>query len=210
LIRYSPYTGPAPLPHAIVYDLEFTAWDGSMRHRWLRPGEFKEVVQIGAVKVDPLTLAPRETFSVLVRPRINSVLSPYLEKLTGITTQMLREDGRDFADAYAAFLDFADGGICSAFGRDELVFEENIRLYGIAPPPAPAYRDSRPWFRAQGFETVGMHSCDIGPKLGVPFDGHAHNALADSLSVAAGMRVLIGRGAPSLFADTALPAKTAA
>ena len=37
---------------AIVYDLEFTAWEGSMSHRWLLPGEFKEVVQIGAVKVD--------------------------------------------------------------------------------------------------------------------------------------------------------------
>ena len=185
----------------IVFDLEFTAWEGSMRHRWLRPGEFKEVVQIGAVKVDPKSLDVLETFDALVRPRINPTLSPYFEKLTGIGNDALRARGRDFADAYADFLDFAAGAVSSAFGRDELVFEENLRLYGLAPSPGvPPYRDARPWFRAQGFETSGMHSCDIGPKLGVPFAGRAHNALADSLSVAAGMKVLVERGATSLFA----------
>jgi inhibitor of KinA sporulation pathway (predicted exonuclease) len=186
---------------AIVYDLEFTAWEGSMRHRWLRPGEFREVVQIGAVKVDPVTLDVLDTFDALVRPRINPCLSPYLERLTGITNAQLREQGRDFAAAYGDFLAFADGAVSSAFGRDELVFEENLRLYGLASAPGtPEYRDSRPWFRSQGVETQGLHSCDIGPRLGVPFEGRAHNALSDSQSVAAGMKVLVERGAPSLFA----------
>ena len=196
---------------AIVYDLEFTAWEGSMRHRWLRPGEFTEVVQIGAVKVDPLNLVVRETFSVFVRPRINPVLSPYLERLTGITTAILREQGRDLADAHRAFLAFADGGMCAAFGRDELIFEDNMRLYGLtAPASAIEFRDLRPWFRANGVETRGLHSCDIGPKLGIPLEGRAHNALTDSLSVAAGMRVLVARGVRSLFADCVEAAKTAA
>jgi inhibitor of KinA sporulation pathway (predicted exonuclease) len=199
------------VPSAVVYDLEFTAWEGSMRHRWLRPGEFKEVVQIGAVKVDPLNLKVLDTFSVFVRPRINSGLSPYLERLTGITTEILREQGCDFAAAYGAFLDFAHGGACAAFGRDELVFEENLRLYGLAAPAdVPEFRDLRPWFRANGIETRGLHSCDIGPKLGVPLEGQAHNALADSLSVVSGMQVLVARGAQSLFADCVPAAKTAA
>jgi len=196
---------------AIIYDLEFTAWEGSMRHRWLRPGEFKEVVQIGAVKLDAASMAIRDTFSLFVRPRINPDLSPYLERLTGITTQTLREQGRDFASAYDAFLDFVGGAPCAAFGRDELVFEENLRLYGL-PKPAntPPFRDLRPWFRANGIETQGLHSCDVGPLLGVPFEGRAHNALSDSLSVAAGMKVLVARGARSLFADCVDAAKTAA
>ncbi len=196
---------------AVVYDLEFTAWEGSMRHRWLRPGEFKEIVQIGAVKVDALTLEVRERFDVFVRPRINPCLSPYLEKLTGITTERLKDEGRDFAQAFDEFLAFAGGGVCAAFGRDELVFDENCRLYGHVPRQrVPEFRDLRPWFRAQGMDTRGLHSCDIGPRLGVPFDGQPHNALADCLSVAAGMRVLVARGAPSLFADQAMAAKTAA
>jgi inhibitor of KinA sporulation pathway (predicted exonuclease) len=186
---------------AIVFDLEFTAWEGSMAHRWLRPGEFKEIVQIGAVKVDAETLEVVDRFDALVRPRINSRLSPYLEQLTGISNADVKAQGRDFADAYGDFLCFADGAVASAFGRDELVFEENLRLYGIAQPAnTPEFRDSRPWFRANGFDTRGLHSCDIGPKLGVPFDGRKHNALADSLSVTAGMKVLVERGAPSLFA----------
>jgi DNA polymerase III epsilon subunit-like protein len=188
------------MPLAIVFDLEFTAWDGSMRHRWLRPGEFKEVVQIGAVKLDAATLDVVDRFDVLVKPRINPVISDYLEKLTGITNAELRTQGRDFADGYRDFLNFADGAILSAFGRDDLVLDENVRLYGLAPPAVPEFRDSRPWFRVNGFETHGLHSCDIGPRLGVPFEGQRHNALADSLSVAAGMRVLVQRGARSLFA----------
>jgi len=189
------------MTQAIVFDLEFTAWEGSMRHRWLRPGEFKEVVQIGAVKVDAATLTVVDRFDVLVRPRINPVLSPYLENLTGIGNDEVRAQGRDFAEAYADFLSFCGDAMTSAFGRDDLVLDENLRLYGLAPPAAaPEFRDSRPWFRDQGFATGGLHSCDIGPKLGVPFEGRAHNALADSVSVAAGMAVLIARGAPSLFA----------
>ena len=196
---------------AVIYDLEFTAWEGSMRHSWLRPGEFREVVQIGAVRVDAATLEQRARFDVLVRPRINVCLSPYLERLTGITTDDVRARGIDFATAFEDFLAFADGDVCSAFGRDELVFGENLRLYGFTPSrPQPEYRDSRPWFRANGVETIGLHSCDIGPRLGVPFEGQTHNALADSLSVAAGMRALVAKGARSLFADLVPAAKTAA
>ena len=196
---------------AVIFDLEFTAWEGSMRHRWLRPGEFREVVQIGAVKVDAATLEPVGRLDILVRPRINPCLSPYLERLTGITTEDLRTRGVDFARAYNEFLAFADGTVCSAFGRDEFVFAENLRLYGLPRPlPEPQYRDSRPWFRAHGIDTSGLHSCDIGPRLGVPFEGQAHNALADSLSVAAGMRALVARGARSLFADLVPAARTAA
>ena len=36
-------------PTITVFDLEYTAWECSMARRWLAPGEFKEVVQIGAV-----------------------------------------------------------------------------------------------------------------------------------------------------------------
>ncbi len=35
---------------AVVFDLEFTAWERSVARNWSRPGEKKEVVQIGAVK----------------------------------------------------------------------------------------------------------------------------------------------------------------
>ena len=40
------------LPHEfIVYDLEWTAWEGSREHNWSKPGEQPEIYDIGAVKV---------------------------------------------------------------------------------------------------------------------------------------------------------------
>ena len=184
-------------PVAVVYDLEFTAWEGSMANHWLRPGEFQEVVQIGALKVDA-EFAAGETLDVLVRPRLNPVLSSYLERLTGITNEEVRARGVDFVQAYREFVAFAGSLPIIAFGRDDLVFANNLRLYGMTDlPPLPPYLNIIPWMAEQGIEMRGLHACDAGPAAGVPFGGHKHNALNDSLSVAAGIRALMARGARS-------------
>jgi hypothetical protein len=46
----------------VVFDTEFTAWRGSMERNWAGPGEFREIVQIGAVRIDAETLAEAESF----------------------------------------------------------------------------------------------------------------------------------------------------
>jgi inhibitor of KinA sporulation pathway (predicted exonuclease) len=179
---------PVEVATLTVFDLEFTAWECSMARHWLNPGEFKEVVQFGAVKLDGKDLSVLGEFDVLVRPRINSTLSPYFQKLTGITNEDVAARGIDFAEAYARFVDFAgDDPIC-AFGHDEWVLEENLRLYGIADfKPLPVFEDLRRWFARHDVDPRGMNSCDIAPSLGVPFQGRAHNALDDARSIAAGM-----------------------
>ncbi len=182
--------------HFIIFDLEFTAWDGSLARHWLRPGEFKEVVQIGAVRLNRNSLAVDETFDCLVRPRINPKVSEYFETLTGISNARLVATGVDFEIGYRRFLDFAKGGAIAAFGHDEWVLEENIRLYGLKDlPPMPEFLELRAWFARHGIDPKGLHSCDIGPMLGVPFEGQPHDALCDARSIAAGMRVLVERGA---------------
>src|SRR3954470_18355711 len=106
MIRGAPDSGPGTGdmriigPTITVFDLEYTAWECSMARRWLAPGEFKEVVQIGAVRLDADSFAVLAEFDVLVRPRINHSLSPYFEKLTSITTAMVARTGCDFATAY--------------------------------------------------------------------------------------------------------------
>jgi inhibitor of KinA sporulation pathway (predicted exonuclease) len=183
-------------PRLIVFDLEFTAWEGSLARLWLGPGEFKEVVQIGAVRLNPENLAVEESFDCLVRPRVNHIVSDYFEKLTGISNDRLAANGVDFEIAYRRFVDFADGNVIAAFGHDEWVLEENIRLYGLTGMPGlPDFLELRGWFARHGIDPTGLHSCDVGPKLGVPFEGHTHDALCDSRSLAAGMAVLIKRGA---------------
>ena len=92
--------------HVVIFDLEFTAWEGSLESRWTRPGELTEVVQIGAVKLDAASLKEVDAFEMLVKPRVNPILSDYLVALIGIDNQQLAARGVDFVTAYRAFLDF--------------------------------------------------------------------------------------------------------
>ena len=185
---------------AIVFDLEFTAWEGSMVRRWLGPGEFKENVQIGAVRLDADTLAEEAALNLLVRPRINAELSAYLETLTGITNARLKAEGIDFEEAYRRFVEFAGGGFICAFGRDDLVLEDNLRLYGIGEhAPMPPYLNAIPFLKANGIDPAGRHACHVGPLCGAEFHGHEHDALDDARSVADGIRALVARGARNPF-----------
>ena len=187
---------------AILYDLEYTAWDGSMAHRWLRPGEFREVVQIGAVKVNAETLEIAGEFDVLVRPRINTMLSAYFENLTGITNAMLADRGIDLREAYDRFVAFAGNSPIVSFGRDDLVLTHNLALYGIGDaPPLPLHRNIAPWLNENGILTKGLHACDIARACGASFVGREHDALDDARSLAAGSRELILRGARNMFLD---------
>ena len=184
--------------HVVVFDLEFTAWEGSLARGWDRPFELKEVVQIGAVKLDVHTLKSVDEFDMLVRPRVNPRLSEYFTRLTGITNAAVAARGVDLAVAYRAFLDFAGGGTAWAFGRDDLIFDDNLRLYALDIPRAP-YGNVIPWFAAAGIDLTGKHACDVARAVGAQHEGRDHDALADAHSVAAGVVTQIGRGTPNPF-----------
>ena len=180
---------------AIVFDLEFTAWAGSLESRWLRPGEFKEVVQIGAIRVDANSWDEIAPFDALVRPRINPTITDYLEKLTGITNAAIAERGMDFLPAYERFVEFAAGATIVAFGRDDLVLTSNLRLYGITDASLlPRYINIAPWLAANGVDPRGLHACDIARAAGAQFEGRRHDALDDARSVALGIKTLMARG----------------
>jgi inhibitor of KinA sporulation pathway (predicted exonuclease) len=186
----------------VFFDLEYTAWEGSEANRWLKPGEFREVVQIGAVKVDGAGLEAIEEFEMLVRPRINTTLSSYFENLTGITNMALAARGTDFREAYARFAAFAGEGPIVSFGRDDIVLAHNLALYGIrGAPPLPVHRNIAPWLNENGIVTKGLHACDVARACGAEFKSREHDALEDARSLVAGVRTLIGRGAFNVFAN---------
>jgi inhibitor of KinA sporulation pathway (predicted exonuclease) len=190
------------MPHATIFDLEFTAWQGSMARRWLAPGEFKEVVQIGAVKLDAESFALLGEFEILVKPRINPELSDYLVALTGVTNEAIAARGVDFAQAYEKFVAFADDGRIVAFGRDDLVLADNLRLYGIADAPAmPPYANAIPWLLENGVDARGFHACDVARLCGAQFSGREHDALEDARAVALGIKTLVRRGARNLLLE---------
>jgi len=191
---------------AVIFDLEFTAWEGSMQSRWTRPGEYTEVVQIGAVKLDAESLKEVDCFEMLVRPRVNPALSDYLVALTGITNERMAARGVDFITGHRAFLDFVGDARAFAHGRDDLILAENLKLYGWENSfPPLSYSNAVTWFAEQGVDLKGKRACDVAEAAGAVFEGRKHDALSDARGVAAGFVALIRKGAPNPFLEEAIP-----
>lgn len=116
----------------VVFDLEFTAWEGSMARDWSGANEWREVVEIGAVRIDG-NQGFREvgSFRRLVKPTRNPKLSDYLIALTGITQEKLEREAVSFPTALAAFEEFVGTASALSNGSDNDIFDENCDLLGI-------------------------------------------------------------------------------
>ena len=71
-------------PNIVIFDLEWTAWEGSKERNWTGLGEKREIVQIGAIKLsydDGLTEIGM--FDCYVKPQFSPILSDYFTNLTG-------------------------------------------------------------------------------------------------------------------------------
>lgn len=183
---------------AVFFDTEFTAWPGSMERGWRGPGEHKEIVQIGAVVVDAKTLVERQAFEVLIRPRLNPVLSDYLVSLTRITNERLARDGIDFATGLAQFEEIAKGRALYCYGRDDLIIAANAELLGLRKPAFVA-NNLKDWLFKVGVPHAGVNSGALAAHVGAASQGIAHDALVDARSLAEAVRYLVARGAPSPF-----------
>ena len=118
-----------------IYDSEWTSWDGAYARAWSGPGEEKELVQIGMVKLsDTPNLEEIDHLESLIQPRINPVLSNYFSNLTGITQEILDQHGRPFSEILPSVKNFLDGNIIAAYGfgtDDEKVLQHNCLLNKI-------------------------------------------------------------------------------
>jgi inhibitor of KinA sporulation pathway (predicted exonuclease) len=174
----------------VVFDTEFTAWPGSLQTNWQRPGEYREIVQIGAVKL-ARNLSECASFCPLVRPRRNACLSSYFIELTGITQDALDAEGIDLPvalDEFAAFA--ADAAAIVSNGGDGDVIVENCRLIGIrCPIYAGLFCNIRSELAALlGVDEAVADSSQLPAIIGTPPPGLAHDALADARSVADAIR----------------------
>lgn len=180
----------------VVYDLEYTAWEGSAERDWSRPGELREVVQIGAVRLGPgPELVELAEFERLVMPARNPVLSDYFVALTGITNARLRAEAGALADAVDAFAGFAAGDPLGAFGGDGAVLGADCARRGLVPPFAEArLLNLRPAVcRAFGLDPA-ISSAELPAALGLAWEGAAHHAVDDARAVAAVLRLAARRG----------------
>jgi inhibitor of KinA sporulation pathway (predicted exonuclease) len=93
-----------PAGDFIVADLEYTSWEGAHARNWGGPGEFREIVQIGAVRVSrDGGLKETAAFMALVQPTLNPVLSDYLIDLTGITNADIARAGVPIPEGLDSF-----------------------------------------------------------------------------------------------------------
>lgn len=178
----------------VLYDTEFTSWEGFLEQRFQAPGRYREIIQIGAVKLDAGTnLAEVGCFCCLVRPKINSDLSDYIQDLTGISQNDLDENAVAFADALDSFSAFLgeDTDLLFSFGRDGDVIVENCDINGIDHPATlPPEENLRQHMLQTGLLEEYVFSADLPTVFGVDVDFERHDALGDARAVAAVVRHL--------------------
>jgi len=182
----------------ILFDTEYTAWEGSQARRWSEPWEHREIIQIAALQVDlNQDVAEVSHFNRLIRPERNPLLSDYIINLTGISQKTVDANGGRFSDAFEAFYEFCEGGKLPLYswGDDPGVLRENCVLSDIPFREFPAgFHDIRDPFEAAGIDTHGYTSGTVHQAVGASFDQAAHNALNDVRSLAVTIRKLRREG----------------
>jgi putative MATE family efflux protein len=163
-------------PAFVIYDLEVTSWEGALARDWSGPGEFPEIIQVGAIKLTGAAgHAELASFSCLVRPTKNPLLSGYITELTGITQADVETKGVPFVEALSGFARFAAG--CRAFsnGSDNQWLGANCRLHGLPNPFAETGGVSSAVSRALGAgdrvraQALAFHAAVIGGGAGAAF-----------------------------------------
>ena len=180
---------------AMVFDLEFTSWPGSNERNWSLPNEDREIIQIGAVKIETTgDMREVDSFQILVRPLKNPILSDYIVNLTEITQEKVEKEGILFPLALSRFINFiGEHPIDILFnGGDKEVIEENCQIHNI--PFLSIFKKSTD-LKIYFSEVLGISrkNCTSGmlPELfGLNNHEKQHDALGDARSISQALRYL--------------------
>ncbi|MEU7576685.1 3'-5' exonuclease [Streptomyces sp. NPDC041068] len=186
----------------VVFDLEFTSWPGALEQDWRAPGQLREVVQIGALRLSE-DCSIVEEYETLVKPVANPRLSAYFTELTGITQQSVDQGGLPPAQALGEFLGFCEGQTVLSYGNDMVVLGENLgwaRARGEELKHSmldAAFVNIRPWVNTVAPTTATANVGRLWDVLGLPkpVAGQEHSALFDCYSFATALAHLSHNGA---------------
>lgn len=118
----------------IIFDTEYTSWRGCQEHGWDRDaGQQKELVQLGAFRVNGDTLQVIDEFNSFAKPSINPKLSSYFTDLTGITNTDI-ENAPIIPELLQSFYEWSWDMFCFSYGDDFDIIQENLRLYSLHIP----------------------------------------------------------------------------
>ena len=179
----------------IIFDTEYTAWEGSQERNWSDDDEYMELVQIGALKVikTDTTIKIEKRINIYIKPKKNPDLSEYFINLTGITQNIVDKKGVTFNEAMKKFYDF-----CKiknnvklpmfSYGNDYDIIKYNLKLNSVNKKSRfykweKKFYDIRPIFDCyvdtSKYTSGTIHKAfKINKKI-----THVHNALWDCRSM---------------------------
>lgn len=180
------------LPEKIViFDTEYTTWEGARERKWSGPGEYKEIVEIGAVKVETENFSGLDTFSIYVKPVKNPKLSELFIDLTGISQKVVDEKGVGFSEALQKFFTWSGADDIYCYGRDGEVLEGNAELLGIHFPfERLRFHNIKELFKQYGIPADNYMSSTIVRVFGKEPSRRGHSALNDARTIVDGLQLL--------------------
>ena len=175
----------------LIVDLECTCWrrDAPTPH---------ETIEIGAVAFDTAD-GVLDEFQTFVRPSLQPVLSEFCVGLTAIRQSDVDGAAR-FPEAFAAFLEWADGHapftLASWGAFDDKQMREECGRLGVAYPFAEHLNLKRAFAAAVGVRPCGMAAAL--QRVGIPLEGRHHRGIDDARNIARLTAHLVRVGAEQL------------
>jgi len=146
----------------IIWDTEYTSWPGCQENGWdNEKGQYREIIQIGAVKFDTDKLEILDSFDKAIRPQINPQLSDYIKDLTGLSQERINK-ADSFESVLKEFIEWSQGLTLYSYGNDLGVVQRNIELYhSDLDPKKSRFKDIRKIFRQNDVPVDEWGSGDI-------------------------------------------------
>jgi len=168
----------------ILYDTEFTAWEGSQERNWSLHWEYKEIIQFSAKKLHltALNFDLIDEFHTFVKPIKNVQLSNYIMELTKINQDQI-EQGLSAQQLFAEIHQFSENFEVPMYswGNDLHVLEETAHIHNICLKHLNSC-DLRPIFEQFSINT-NVSSGQLFKNFDIDLSIQEHNALDDTLSL---------------------------
>mgnify|MGYP002560724959 CR=1 FL=1 len=169
-------------------DFEFNqAFDFSDRPVEVNENCRFEIIQIGAVRMDK-DYNIRDEISLLIKPVIYTRMHPYVTKITGITSETLK-DKPTFPQAYKHFREFMgdDRLLCTWGTSDIKALYRNMVYHKVAEPPIRIeYIDvqnmATKYLKFSQGGNIGLKNAVEA--LNLPIDEQFHDACFDAMYTA--------------------------
>jgi inhibitor of KinA sporulation pathway (predicted exonuclease) len=185
----------------IIFDLEWTSWPGADERGWSGEGEYREVVEAGAIKVQRSSgeYGEIDRFERYVRPILNPVLDQFFIDLTGITNEKIAAEGVSFNEFLADFTEWSgdselysfSGSGCKLPG-DLAVLIENCMMHRMLFPLNPGrFHNLYAVFHKFGIEIE--QSGSALKAFGLTPRKRIHNGVNDALGLLDGLNELTRR-----------------